>query len=499
MPITSNAKNPTDRGSMKALINAVPEAVQKRDVVVTFDKEGVLIDDGDTATGMTRASFNAWKKAGFPYRNGEPNFNGEPEEQREEIRPQPKPVSKQRARRVTGKAKAKATKGEPAIPQPAKSRESKEAPAEEHGSIFDSFAAEAFEIDRTEKTSESGRNVARFTRGEMISRLTSMCKASRIPVKKALEELNIRATIVADQHSVPDFTPITETEATMSRSVVEAFGSGSTFQLVNTINPVTGKPLVRDNGEPFEVPITEVTINKLYPLVEFVGAKGYDYDELASFAHNNSEKVVKKTKSVAKKLSVPFSKVMREITSLTEKRISPLDSSLGEVEVQAPEAMVMEHLKRLQGDPVESEVVSIKTVRTWYESYWEPLRALMSHLGRLYFPESVSQNSGEVSAVFVLERTIGQFFNVTDDKGIHRTLAALVEAGDMTENQANTFIDSHALNPETGDWVQVEAAEQAVTAVSDDDDIFGDEDADIDDPPFEDDAEEDAGDDEFDD
>src|SRR5690606_4480416 len=60
--------------------------------------------------------------------------------------------------------------------------------------------------------------------------------------------------------------------------------------------------------------------------------------------------------------------------------------------------------------------------------------------------------AGGVSNVFVLERTLGQFFNVNDDAGRQQALQALVEAEDITPEQARELYARLAFNPGVGRW-----------------------------------------------
>ena len=521
MAITTNAKDAARRASVKAFINSVDPDVRRRKIRFEFSDGKVSIHDGSDTTTMSPEVFEAWEAEGFPLSDRGPDLP-KPKSKKadDDIRPQPKPQRKGKAqkggRKLTKQTSAEANaakaeaasrstkatpkrKGTPRKPPTAAAPKPETKPLESE-SVLDQFAAEAFEIAHGEHQGETGRNIARFKRGELMIRLRDATKASRIPVKKALKGLNERMMVLANQRNLPDFSLISEAEASATRKVVEAFGSDTEFKLLDKLNPITGEPLVRDDGEPYRMPITEVAMNKLAPLVEFVNEE--DFDRLASFAFNHSEKVVKGAKRVASRTGAPMKRVIGTLTRLTEEATSPLAPELGTITVNAGEEALVREISKMLGEAPAPEIATIKTDKNWYEAFWVPLKSLMSQLMRLYKPEVVSQSNGEVSNVFVFERTIGQFFSVNEEDGINRILGALVQAEDLTEAQANTFLNRFQLNTDTGEWID-HGEQEEVVAAADDVEELDEEDFDIetgdDDDEFEDDEPDDGEEEEFDD
>lgn len=500
MAITTNAKDKESRDSVRAFINSVSGETRRRKIVFNFGDEVVTVSDGDAATSMSHDAFKRWEANGFPYGEDGPKIPNDAKTD-DNFRPQPKAAPKKKApakkttpKKAAPKKTAPAAKAKGAV---AKARAEASTVVAAQDDIIDSFAREAFELSSTERQGEVGRNIARFKRGELMIRLHGAAKSARIPVKKMLSGLNERMVILAEQQHVPDFREITEQEASTTRKVVEAFGSDTEFKLMHKLNPTTGQPLVRDDGNPYELPITEVAMNKLAPLTEF--ADSIELDTLVSFAYLNTEKVVKGAKRVATRTGAPMRKVIKKLLSLTEQAVSPVAPELGDIKVNASEQAVLQEISNMLGEAPPVEIATIKTEKGWYESFWVPLKNLMSQLARLYKPDATNQTTGEVSNVFVLERTIGQFFNANEDTGIQRALGAMVEAQDITEAQANEFLNRFSLNPESGEWVETSPGENVVVEadVLDDEPEEGDDEPDFDIDTGEEDGEE--GDDDFED
>ena len=494
MAIKTNAKDKESRDSVRAFINSVDAETRRRKITLEFNDGTVTINDGDSATSMSHDAFKRWEADGFPYGEDGPKIPNNAKTDEGDFRPQPKPTSKKAAAKKAPAKKRAPTKKAPAKKAPVKKTEPKpkgavaKARAEAstvvaaQDDLIEAFAAEAFEISNTEHSGEVGRNAARFRRGELMIRLHGAAKSARIPVKKMLANLNDRMVIIAGERGVPDFGEITEQEASTTRKVVEAFGSDTDFRLAHKINPTTGQPLVRDDGNPFELHITEVAMNKLAPLTEF--ADSIDLDTLISFAYLNTEKVVKGAKRVATRTGAPMRKVVDKLLSVTEQSVSPLAPELGEIKINASERTLLQEISNMLGEAPPVEVATIKTDKNWYESFWVPLKNLMSQLARLYKPDATNQTTGEVSNVFVLERTIGQFFNVNDDAGIQRALGAMVEAQDLSEDQANDFLSRYAFNQESGAWVELQPGENVVVEADALDEDLDEDELDDDDPDF---------------
>lgn len=304
----------------------------------------------------------------------------------------------------------------------------------------------AFEVGIAERQGDLSKNSARFERGELMIRLASVAQAERMPFKAVLERVNENLARRAAENTLADFQVITKEEATTTRKVVEAFGSSAEFRLVNAVNPNTGEPLVDDSGEPPLTSIREVPMNKLYAVVEYAGDK--DLDALLSFTYRYPERVVKKAKSIAKNQGKPLAQLIKKLDKL---RADGVHIVTGEaIKVQVNERTALEKLADWAGEAPAPDVVSIKTDRAWHDSFWTPLKALFTAMMQEYQPEMMGE-AASVSNVFVFERTIGQFFNVNDESGLRTAITALIEAGDLTPDQASDFVSRFAWNPGGGD------------------------------------------------
>lgn len=326
----------------------------------------------------------------------------------------------------------------------------------------------AFEVGLAERQGDLSKNYARFERGELMLRLASVAQTERTPFKDVLQAVNEHMAVRASENTLADFQLITKEEATTTRRVVEAFGSSAEFRLVNAINPNTGEPLVDDSGEPPLTSIREVPMNKLYAVVDYADAR--DLDSLLSFAYRYGERVVKKAKSVAKNSGIPLAKLIKQLDRLRREATHVVTGET--IKVQADERAAMDKLRDLAGEAPPPEVASIKTDRAWHDTFWVPLRALYTSAMREFNPELMGD--GEASNVFVFERTIGQYFNVNAEHGVREALGALVNAEDISTEQASEFLERFSYNPGSGQW----EAEDAGHDPLDDDDFedFGDDD-----------------------
>lgn len=458
MPIVSNADRPSDVEAAKAYIKRVGKGAKGHKVELDFAaKHVVVLVDGE-AHKATRKQFEGWANDGFPSDDPIPT--------------PPAPVRKPKAEPTP----VDAAEGEAAVPVPVVAAETraKAAPAiKVEASFLDELASEALSQSLEEQGGEEERNVARFKRGELMLRLQGVAQASQQKMKDLLTQLNDRMLEKADANSLLGIAPISEQEATATRKVVEAFGSSGEFRVVDAINPNTGEPLVNDAGEPFTRRITQVALNKLYPLVD--AAEGH-YDEVVSFAFRYSEKTVKKAKSVARATNTPVYKV---ITALNKQRFSAVNPLTGEkIKVQLEDKLAYDFLRGLVGEEPTDGVVSIKTVRSWYEGFWLPMVTLMSAVAKEYEPSLLTQSTGRVSNVFALEQTIGQFFNVHEEDGVDRVLSAMMRSGTITETQALAFRESFITNDD-GEWVKTSGADETVAVAAEslpDDEEFVDDD-----------------------
>lgn len=501
MPIATNATASEDMATAKQMITALAPEVGDEVVNVKFLKTKVKVATEDDVVDMTRPQFRAWAEAGFPW-DGEPQVP----DPRQQATPEPEPEPDTEAAPASPSAPTEDAEEPPETPTRTERKTA------DPSDVLEELATEAFEIEREELDGQHGRNVARYRRGELMLRLQSISQAAKLPVKDLLSELNRRTIALASKHQIPDFAPISEGEATMMRKVVSAFGSSGEFRHVYGIDPATGTPLVQDDGTPYEIPLTDIAPNKLYPLTQY--ADKLDHDELMSFAYSATEKVVKKTKGVAKAIGKPFSEVMHEVVNMRTTIMSPLGEDVGEIQVPPSEKDILAHLREVAGEKPAEDVASIKTSRAWYEGTWLPIKNLVTAIAQEFMPDRIPEGAGQVPNVLILERILTQFYNPMEDDGVKRLLAVFVAAEDMTNDQAVQFLENFAYDGENDEWVRVTAPEvpnddefdldepdgeepKADTPEDeDDDDDFDDEDFDLDTPGDEDD--DDAGEDDED-
>lgn len=509
MAVSSNASTPADKKALKAIIGTVGKATSDS-VDVDFQPDSVIFTMGDRHAELTRHQFNAWADSGHPW-DGAPVIAEEAASEDDTFRPQPKKSTAKKKPATRSKAKAPPKKAEPepepeADEPPAFDPKPKRAPRErkavepaQTASAISNLAAKAIEISSEKRDGEVGANVARFHLGELMIQVASVAKASKVPVKTMLAELNQEALALVSQNQLPDYDPIAESEATATRKVVETFGSSGSFRDLVGINPTTGDPLVDDSGSPFERQLTDVALNKLYPLAKYAdGLDANELDTLVSFAFHATEKVVKAVNSAAQKLSTSALTVIRDLSDVRTPQINPLTGE----EIMGPpkEKDLMAAVRAMTGDTTTGEeIASLRTARSWYEGTWLPLKGAVDAIAQQFIPEAINESTGATSNVFILERILTQFYHPFDaeGEGIQRILGALVAAGDLSTEKANAFLNEFAFDEETG-WVRTasaivkEAEESEEDADLSDDDIFGDDDLDMDTPTDLDDEEDDG-------
>lgn len=487
MPITTNAKAKPDVALAKDLVKALKGQVGDDIVDVKFFKTLVrLTVNDDDPIRLSRSDFMFWAEAGYPWENDAPVLSEEPPEPEGDDDFDDPPEQAEAPEPV----KPEPAEAAPAAPQPKKER--KAAPIGDD--VLEDLANSAFLIEEHERGGKQGRNEARFQRGELMIRLRDISQASKRPMKELLSELNTRTLALASENAITGFATITESEASDTRRVVSAFGGSGEFQHVFGVNPGTGQPMVADDGRPIRIPLTQVALNKLVPLAEYVDDEA-DPDRLVSFAHSTTEKVVKKAKSVAKKLDRPMLSVINDITKLRVRMPSPLGPDVGEIEVPPDEKETVNALREMVGEKPQEDIATLRTSRGWYEGTWLEIKETVSAICRRFNPSAVAETTNEVSNVYILERILTAYYHPQDDDGVQRLLGMLVASEEIAEAQANEWINTMARDPETGEWeraAEAVTAEDADTAAQalppeeedgpeGDDDIF-DEEFEIDDP-----------------
>jgi len=445
MPISSNARSAADKKSFKALLAALPKDAKSGEIDIKYTRDGIRVTVEGEARDLSRDEYEGWEGAGFPWQNGpaSPDFSKPEAAEPLPFNPQPKPSSKK-------KAAAKEPAPEPK-PKPQKTR--KHVEPEQADSIFEELAAQAIDISNEEHKGSINSNAARLRRGELMLRLAGVSKAAKIPMKTVLRDVNADAAALAANSGVT-YAEITEQEASTTRKVVERFGSSGTFRLVNAVNPVTGDPLVGDNGKPLVRDLTEVAVNKLYTAADYVDESTDEaaLDQLLSFLLRHGEKVVKAAKRVAKRNDIGIYSVIKDVDALRVTSNSPLTGK--EVKIEADEATILGALREMAGEPEKEDIATIRTSRAWYEGTWRRVKGMVDAVAGAFIPQVVNETTGQTSNVFVLERTLTQLFDPIEDDNVHRLLGALVASGDLTDAQADEFINNFAVDTETGEWAR---------------------------------------------
>lgn len=493
MPITTDAKTPEDKALAKAMIMRLAGRLADEEVAVKFLKTKVKVEMPDSLADMSRAQFDRWAEAEFPWNDSGPKLVAPKEEADDNFRPQPKQAGAKKGKGRKAPPKRTSTPDEALdAPAPPPRKRAEPKATEPSSDLLNDLIDEAFEIEEEARSGSVGRNAARFKRGELMIRLQGISQASKTPVKKLLTYLNEGTLARASENSIAGFEIITEQEATTVRRVVSAFGSSGEFRHVAGVDPATGAPMTGDDGKPILLPLTEVAVNKLYPLAEY--ADEVEPDTLLSFAHATTEKVVKKTKNVAKRLERPIQDVISDVVKMRVKKMSPLGEAVGEIEAPADEATVLASLREVAGEAPEPDIATLKTSRAWYDGTWIPLKRLVDAIAQAFMPDRVNEATGQTSNVYILERILTAFYHPAEDAGVQRVLGALVAAEDITEEQANAFIDGFRETEDGWERVNPVEAEDVVSVLDDepepvevddsdeaDDDDF--DDFDLDTPP----------------
>lgn len=312
------------------------------------------------------------------------------------------------------------------------------------------LANQAYLLARQERDNQIEGNAARFKRGQIALELQALSKAIGLPTNQLLEDVNKQLTLIAAENmdTEEDIGTISENEATMTASVVKAFGSDGTFLHIFGKNRATGEPMVDDNGTPRSVPITSVPINKLYALTSFLSDA--DYDTLASFAKYHGERTVKRAAGISKSKHIPIQQVIEFVNKVTEPRKSPLTGL--EIQVKAPEKAILKKMDDLAPARL-SEIVNIPTVRTFFDGAWRRIKNTLTALAEEY-DKGLLQGKGntEVSNMYVFERLLVQYFDPAEGSGTMRIMEAVLNAGDFTPQQIDAFLKNHRFDADTAQW-----------------------------------------------
>jgi len=515
MAITSNAKTRKQQDLLKALVKSLGPKAKGASVQLSFGEAEVnMVFDGHKYLVPTD-KFEDWAANGFQLtKTGSPALGrwktteGDPVEVTEAAQEAPEEKPAPKGRRTPAKkaeAKPAASRGN-AKRKPKPSDENIEAAKAEAKSVtaspkveeqaarkpkatkppvgaysldeeLQALAEEAYEIEAEQQTGEVGSNSARYKLGLLVLKLDQLKARAKeegrtewANRKALLELLNKGQLAIADKRDATrKFKPIDEGEATAMSKVAETFLAGdltARFKLVDTINPVTGEPLVGDDGEPLEVPVTEVAPSKLYPLAKH--ATSDNFHSLVSFAHNYNESNVKAVVKLSDKLDKPVDEVIDDIARQRRAIMSPITDET--IEVGMDDDGLKLWLKEMAPEPPPSPYYSITTERGWAESVWEPLLGVLSAINDMDHFITPNEQTGRVSNVFALERAITQFFNVHEEDGFQRVLGALHQAGDISEARAVEIASMYAFDPETNGLRELTEEELNAVAAEESDD-----------------------------
>ena len=545
MGITTDASTTRQRKIVKDFIKGLGDKAKGISAQLNFDENALEFRYEDNRYLLPIDRFEDWAGKGFPFTQsgspqlgrwkedgGEPTEAPEEEPERAQEAPEEKPAPKPRkgapkktapaqAKRqapkkpkpkltdeevAAAKAEIKSVTVEPRVEGQTTAKAQREAPkptpsnriAIEHGldTALRALAEEAYAIEEEQHSGELGANAARYKLGLLVLKLDDIKARAkeegdeRLGTRKALlEMLNKGQLAIADARGATRrFKPIEEGEATAMSKVAETFLGGdlsTRFKLVDTINPVTGEPLVGDDGEPPEVPVTEIAPSKLYPLVKHVTSD--NFHRLVSFAHNYNEANVKTAVRFADKLEKPLAEVVKQITDLRHTIASPVTEKAVEagLDDDGLKLWLREHMPASPPSPY----YTITTERGWGESIWEPVKSVLAAINERYGFATPNEETGELSNVFVLERTFTQYFNPYEESGFQRIIGALITAGDISEEQGSELVGEYGFDPDTAGLrgrteeekaaLFGEEAEAAILAEAEDGDDEGE-----DEPPF---------------
>lgn len=365
---------------------------------------------------------------------------------------------------------AKAFEAEQARVQAAKAKEAEQKQAiEEASKQLDSEVAALTKVIRGERSGELQKNEARYAKGERLANLEDIAnrlkaagdkrfKSNRAVLAFAREKVQ---ESIADQGVIDTGLAqrLSDQEVSASRTVYRTYmhnGMNTTFRLVDTIDPTTGQPYQDDAGNPPEMPITGIAMNKLYILAKVYNPE--DHDQIISFAHRTGEKAL----TAARKLMNPeednAAEVIKEIQEYLDS--DPVKDD-GEPFKSADEAIIDLVAKRT-GKTAPSQVKSIKVDAGWYESFWRPAKEIATALSKSQgWP---LDEKGEVSNTVLLERIIAlalpDFTNGPED-AVNEILNVFMNSDELTEEQATQFFDQYLseLNSEEGEGEEDEEAE----------------------------------------
>lgn len=312
---------------------------------------------------------------------------------------------------------------------------------------------------RRERTGELQQNEARYQKGEHLVRLEDLGQRlreagdTRFRSNKAVLEFAREQIHSAMEHQGVIDTALgrrlSDQEVSATRTVYRTYlseqGLNTTFRLIDTINPETGQPYQDDAGNPPELPIKGIALNKLYILAKMYNPD--DKDTIISFAYRTGEKALSAAKKLMDSEQDNAAEVIQEIKEYLDS--NPVNAD-GEPYGSADEAIIDFVAHRL-GKAAPSAVKSIKVDAGFFSGTWTEIKQIATALFKhQQFP---LDDKGEAGNTQILERLVNTAFADFDEseEGQVRAVAQLfVDGEDITEAQATSFVEAYFSEGEEG-------------------------------------------------
>ena len=447
MSIESNATTAAQTKYVNRVIASLGEAADDADMNIQFSKgskEITVTIDGEEQK-FNGDGFRAWV-ADFEKRMKDANAN-----------------SKEAKKKAAEEAKAK-REAEAAAEAQRKAAENAKIRAQARSELDDVLAGIASDIQNEDKGSLT-TNEARYRKGmhldhaavigeklkqaedpSFIGRGATVMKFARDQVSKMFRDLQGEASVRLGTKAV---RALSNAEVSMTRKVYSTFlkheddGLDSTFLLVDATDRDTGEPLVGDDGEPLEVPVTRIAINKLYALSNFY--RPDHKDMILSFAHRNTERAVL---AAAKLLDKDQDNIVEVIGKLNELTDQANVNAKEDNDALTPEEVIKDHVAQLQGQKKPSEVKTIKVDAAFYAGDWFETKRVATAIAKACGIQL--GDDGEIGNTKLLETMLGEFF-APRIHGANNLVQMFVSSGDMTDEQATSFLETYSKNESKGE------------------------------------------------
>lgn len=312
---------------------------------------------------------------------------------------------------------------------------------------------------RRERSGELQKNEARYQKGEHLVALEDLGRKlkeagdTRFKSQRQVMDFARERVRSAMEHAgVIDTTlekRLSDQEVSATRTVYRTYmhgGMDTSFRLVDTINPETGQPYQDDTGNPPEMPVKGIALNKLYILAKMHNPE--DHDAIVSFAHRTGEKAL----TAARKLMDPEKDnavdVITEIQGFLDT--DPVNAQ-GEPYNSTDEA-ILDFVANRLGKAAPTSVKTIKVDAGWFEGQWSEIKAVATALFK--HVQFTLDDKGEAPNTQILERMANAAFADFEDseEGIVRGIVNLFELGeDITDEQASEFVEAYFNPPQEGE------------------------------------------------